>query len=296
MPAFHSHDSLGARSVAEIAEYLLDIDDVDGAAKFTTGSVAGQGFLSGTAAFAHTGMMIGYIKPTAAAGGAVSSIIGISQMTGDLRLVDRRIKLTLDKFYVHSYPGLGQHTILCEFAGKNQVAGETEELRYALRFNAADKTSASISGVPIFMGVTVGRDGISFEGRTVNVSSSTDDVFLSTLDSPAFRTGLSLIATAQPALKPFASLATSAVKTVVERKRNKQVHSFNLGLDFSSTVSAARLCLGTYIVVQTDDSAWDWSKYEWNRDTMTLQERAAGQQTPPVNYMAFGVSEFVGDA
>ncbi|GJH18119.1 hypothetical protein CBA19CS22_16275 [Caballeronia novacaledonica] len=54
-----------------------------------------------------------------------------------VRVLERRyslrIKISLDQFFVHAYPGKGEHTILCEFAGKHQVAGEVEELRFALR-------------------------------------------------------------------------------------------------------------------------------------------------------------------
>lgn len=221
-----------------------------------------------------------------------SPIISAGKIKGDKGLIGKRIKITLDKFFVDSYPGLGTHNILCEFAGKNQIAGEAEEMRFAVRTAAKDGQGASISGHPIFMGVTVGNDGISFEGRTINVGSDIDNTVLATLDSPAFKSGLSLIATAQPALKPFAGLAASVVKATLERKKNCQVHNFNLGLDFSANVTSARLQIGSYIVVQTDGGTWNWGSYFWNRDSMTLAPKMSNTNMPHVNYMVFGVSEF----
>lgn len=293
MTVFSSADSLGAQSNSKISEYLTEIQDLDGAAYFSQGAVSGQGFLIGKKPYTHTGFILGFIPTVTPTSKGSSEIIGISKIEGNKEIIGKRIKISMDKFYVHSYPGLGQHSILCEFSGKNQVAGETEELRFALKFNAADKAGASVSGVPLFMGVTVGNDGISFEGRTINVSNTLDEVVLATLDSPAFKNGLALIHAAQPALKPFSTLAAAAVKSTLARKRNTQVHSFNLGLDFGEGATSARLRHGSYIVIQTDDAAgWDWTNFEWNRDAMTLQRKADASTELEFNYMIFGVSEF----
>ena len=54
-----------------------------------------------------------------------------------------------------------------------------------------------------FLGVTVGKNGIPFGGRAINVGNTLDNVVLSALDTAAFKSGLSLIATAQPALRSF---------------------------------------------------------------------------------------------
>jgi hypothetical protein len=290
---FDSSDSLGALSSSKISEYLTDIQDIDDAGYFSQGAVSGQGFLTAKKPYTHTGFILGFIPPNAAPSDRTSEIVGISQIQGDKQIVGKRIKISLDKFYVHDYPGLGQHSILCEFSGKNQVAGETEELRFAVRFNAGDKASASLSGVPIFMGVTVGSDGISFEGRTINVSNTLDEVVLATLESPAFKNGLALINAAQPALKPFSTLAAAAVKSTLARKKNAQIHNFNLGLDFAAGATSARLRHGSYVVIQSDDSSgWNWDDFEWSRDAMSLQAKSGSARLVDFNYMIFGVSEF----
>lgn len=286
---FDSSLSLGSRDDNAIADYLMSIDDVEGAKRVLAQEPGGQGFLSSGSAYKCSGFMLGFIEPSED-DEVKLPIRAASVVEADHSLVSQRIKISLDKFFVHAYPGSGEHNILCEFAGKNQVEGEVEELRFAVRTKVRDNASASISGHPIFLGVTVGSNGISFEGRAINVANSLDETVLSALDSAAFKSGLSLISTAQPALKPFAGLAASMVKATLDRKKNVQVHNFNLGLDFGGNASSVRLRVGSYVVVQTDDHHWDWSIYQWDRNTLSLQAKQGA--TPNVNYMVFGVTRF----
>ncbi len=288
---FSSNDSLGALSDSEISDYLLAIGDKEAAKEFLDGDIAGQGLFGVQKPWRHTGMMLGFVEQDDSDAGDVP-VVGVSQVRADKNLIGKRIKITMDKFYVESYPGRGTHDILCDFSGKNQIAGEAEELRLALRFKSNDKASAARSGTPIFLGVTVGEDGIAFEGRTVNLSSSSDEQLLSTFESPAFKSGLTLLTTAQPALKPFVGLAGSVVKFLANQGNNRQVHDFNLGLDFASGASSARLRLGSYVVIQTDETAWDWSNYVWDRNAMSLKSKRPHEGGAGFNYMVFGVAQF----
>lgn len=291
---FSQHNSLGAKSDPDIAEYLLNIGDNATAREFIEGDIAGQGLFGTTKPWKATGMILGFFEPTASASANVP-ILGVSQIDGDRNLIGKRIKITMDKFFVCSYPGRGTHDTLCEFAGKNQLAGDAEELRLALRFKVNDNGSAARSGTPIFLGVTVGKDGISFEGRTVNISSEGDEQLISIFEAPAFKNGLTLISTSQPALKPFVGLADTVVKFLARQGRNHQVHNFNLGLDFEAGVSSARLRLGSYIVVQTDSTQWDWSQYYWDRNSLSLIRKTPKDGDENFNYMVFGVSAFSDD-
>ncbi len=286
MPNFDNGDSLGSHSPAQIAAYLQEIGDDEEAAYFL-GGVAGQSFGFETRPYARTGMVLGYI----AAEPGSTKIQNISAVSADDGLIDTQIKVTLDKFFVYKYPGGGMHTVLCEFSGKNQVAGETEELSFALRFDARDQSSPSIAGAPIFMGLTVGGNGVSFKGRVVNVRNSADDIVLATLDTPAFKNGLTLLSTAQPALKPLASLAAATVGAVMKRRQNRQVHAFELGLDFYGSATSARLRHGSYVVVQTDSAtSWDWTDYEWNPSGLAIHPKGQPEVSPEFNYMVVGVS------
>ena len=181
---------------------------------------------------------------------------------------------------MHCYPGRGQHEILCEFTGKNQAGGEQEEMQFALTTKANDGAAASINGAPIFLGVTVGNNGIAFEGRTINVGSKGDEDFLAALSGGSFRDGLNLLTTVQPALKPFVGLASSVVGAVLKRSKNKQIHSFNLGFDFSESQTSVALRHGSFAIIQTDDHEWDWSKLAWNMSSQRVVRKTPAQRSP----------------
>lgn len=292
-------DSLGFQHPERIADYLDLIGDHEAADRFRSAGASGQGLgsLTGSDVYAFTGLVLGFIEPYSAttSSGASHPIVSASTMDADLNLKDSRIKITFDQFFVQNYPGLGQHKILCEFSGKNQIAGEAEELKFALTATARDGASSSVQGAPIFLGASVGRNGISFEGTTINVSSSTDDALLAALDTDSMRSGLSLLTSAQPALKPFVGLAGSVVKAVASRSKNKQIFSFKLGLDFESGVTSARLRIGSYVVVQVDPKHWSWETFEWDSNSQIIRNKVSGEVLP-FNYLVFGVAAFNADA
>ncbi|RUV50554.1 hypothetical protein EOB77_14720 [Mesorhizobium sp. M7A.F.Ca.MR.228.00.0.0] len=116
-------------------------------------------------------------------------------------------------------------------------------------------------------------------------------MLMEALGSDTFRNGLSLLTTAQPALKPFVGLAGSLVKSVANRSKNCQVYSFKLGLDFGGGQTSSRLRLGSYIVVQADAETWDWSQIAWNPSAQLVVRRADGKSIE-YNYMVFGISAF----
>ena len=140
--------------------------------RFFVPDAGGQSATFFSRPYACTGMVLGFIPP----GPSASQVTGISTVQPDHSLVGQRIKITLDKFFVAKYPGYGLHSVLCEFSGKNQAAGETEELSFAMRFDTRDNSGPAIAGAPIFMGLTVAPDGISFKGKTVNVRNSGDEM------------------------------------------------------------------------------------------------------------------------
>ena len=79
----------------------------------------------------------------------------------------------------------------------------------------------------------------------INVQSASDEWLLQALNTDAFKNGPSLPNSAQPVLCPFTTLAADAVAAVVERRRNKRIFAFNLGLDFSHNASGPRLRFGS---------------------------------------------------
>lgn len=287
MSIYDEPQPLSAWSNEDILAYLQRIGDAAEAEYFVP-QPGGQSF-GPRRPWQCAGVVLGFIPR----GYTGKTVHGIATVQADRSLINQRIKITLDKVYVANYPGFGEHEVLCEFNGKNQVAGEAEELAFALRFRARDKSSAGITGSPIFMGLTVSPDGISFKGKTVNVKSSGDEMVLNILDTPAFTNGLTLLHTAQPALKPLTSLAMATVKAIAKRDKNAVVQQFDLGLDFDGSATSARLSYGSYIVVQSDESnSWDWTDYEWNANGMALYPKGKPEESPHFNYMVFAVSPF----
>jgi hypothetical protein len=291
MSDFDDNLSIGAQHPARIADYLEEIGDHDQAQTLRLLPAAGQGLGLSGAAWHRTGVKIGYVGNGAT--GRNVAVTAANSIQPERDLIGRQIKLSLDEFYIESYPGFGEHKVVCEFTGKNQSQSESEEVRFALTAATRDQSGSAIRGAPIFVGLTVGADGLAFKGRTVNVRNSGDDWLLGVLGSDTFRNGLALVTTAQPVLKPFAKLATDAVNAAAGQNRNCQVSAFTIGLDFSGTVTSAKLRLGSYVVVQGDDIEWAWDEVTLDTESNRLMLSAKCMPLAR-NYMVIGVSEASG--
>ncbi|API57779.1 hypothetical protein BMW22_41730 (plasmid) [Rhizobium leguminosarum] len=280
---------IGSASPKAIAEYLELIGDTEAAAEFHRSGGGGQSMVLPFVKYVwgQTGAKIGFIPEGTKSGSCY--IVDAIGMEPDESLRETALKISLDAFYVHNYPGMGKHRILCEFSGKNQTDKESEAMRFAVDLAANDQSAAAHIGQPIFVGVNVGREGLSFEGRTVNVKSEDDDLMLEALGNSTFKDGLSLLTTAQPVLKPFVKLAEGLVASVAKRSENREVFKFALGLDFSKSATSAKLRLGSYVVVQTDEHDWDWSSFVWSTGSGLVLPKADGAKPLKLNYMVFGV-------
>lgn len=302
-PYFSPAHSLGSADNTTIADYLQLIGSRRKAEELLPGGASGNWLGSNlNKPWQATGMVVGYISPGQT--GNQVPVTSAAAMEGDRALISTRVKISLDRFFVQEYPGSGTHKILCEFAGKNQVISnsradkkskDAEEMRFAFNTQANDNAPASVSGHPIFLGVVVGSDGLSFEGRTVNVGSKINDAVQKMLGSPIFKNGLSLMTSAQPALKPFVGLAGSVVEAVAKSRGNYQVHNFNLGLDFSENVTSAKLRHGSYVIIQTNQTDWDWNNTHWSPDALCLIDCRTGKSVE-ANYLILGVSPFSEEA
>lgn len=286
---------LADRSPEEIAAYLREVGDDEAAARLERQIALPQGqsieAMLHRTRYLRNGLVVGFV--TDAADGQYD-IVDARRIEPETDLKDKRVKITLDQFFVHEYPGIGKHRILCEFAGQNQIADETEELKFTLMVEVADREGTSVIGKPIFMGLTIGDDGINFRGRTVNVGSSTDDLILDAMNGEAFKSGLALATTLQPALKPFVGLATHVVKAAVKRARNAPVFNFDIGFDFNSQNLAARLRRGSYVVVQTGEAEWDWSRFRFASQTRHVIRKSDGLPLE-ANYFVIGIDDFAGE-
>lgn len=245
----------------------------------------------------HTAHAIGYL---ALADGCESALLPIrhaANIAPDETLKGGRIKLTLDGMRVADYPGHGMHHILFDFAARNQTDQGPEQLHFNAAYRAAEGEHAAVLARPIFTGLKVGAEGIFLQCATVNVLNDGDEKLLRFLDSDAFKGGLQLLTTAQPALAPFSVLALGLTETIAARTRNVAVQAVDFGLDFSRVALRPRLAEGSYIAVQipeTLQTVWSWQ--DWGYDPLNgrIVNVQQADRLIPYNYIVIGVSRYEG--
>lgn len=244
----------------------------------------------------HTAHAFGHIAP-APPGADVLPIRHAGDIVPDASLKGARIKLTLDRLRVASYPGIGTHRILFDFYAQNQVAGGVEHLHFNATYRARDGEHVAVINYPLFIGLNVGSDGLSFRCFTVNVQNESDEAFLGFLESDVFRAGLKLASVAQPAIAPLSGMAVGLTRAIATRNRNVPVQDFYMGLDFSNVPTGARLAEGAYLAVQIPETllaAWCWDDWVYGPRHGQVVSRADPGRVLPYNYIVFGVSRHEG--
>lgn len=115
------------------------------------------------------------------------------------------------------------------------------------------------------------------------------------LESNAFKAGLQLATTMQPAIGLFSETALALTKAIAEDSRNVPVQDFYMGLDFSSIPTRERLADGSYLAVQIPEallSIWDWSDWVYNPNSGQVTHTADPTQPIPYNYLVLSISRF----
>lgn len=292
MSDFDEERSLGYQPDDQVADYLEAIGDTEGAALLREPGIRGQGVgrLLGKA-WSHTSHVVGFVEEREAGEPAVARvpIRPAFEAKADPSLIGTQIKVTLDVFQVHEYPGLSPHSVLFDFQGRDQAGSEAQDLQFASVLNVNSHDRAAVNGVPIFTGLTVPGDGLSFKATTIRIGSSSDQAIVDVLESSAFKEGLKLMGTLQPALPQLVGLAAGITKNISNRFLNKQIQSFDLGLDFGANPSSIRLRRGSYVVVQVPGrDSWRWGDWSLDRHTMGVVDSAG--KPAPYNVIVFGVT------
>ena len=188
--------------------------------------------------------------------------------------------------------------MLFDFYARNQVPGASEDLHFNATYRVREGDRAAVRGYPIFVGLGLGAEGVAFHFHTVNVKNDADEAFLDVLEGDAFKKGLKLATTVQPAIAPLASMALALTKSVAKRNRNVSVQDYYLGLDFAGTAMGARLAQGDYIAVQIPESlqrVWTWDDWLYEPKSGLIVSRIEPNALIPYNYVIFGVSRYEGD-
>src|ERR1044072_1247473 len=235
----------------------------------------------------YTAHAFGYLAP-AQPGNALLSIQHAGNIAADLTLKNSRIRITLDRLRVADYPGMGTHRILFDFYAQNQVPGDFEHLHFNSTYRVREGQQSAIIGYPIFIGLNVGTQGVAFKCFTVNVKNDDDEALLGFLESDAFKAGLKLASTIQPAIAPLSGMAMALTKSIAGRNRNVPVQDFYMGLDFTNIATGARLAEGSYLAVQipeTLQTVWGWGGGACNAANGQVVNKVDPKQLIPYNYI-----------
>ena len=296
---------IGRRPPQEAAQILSDLGDTqaaallqqaanDAGAKVESTFSLSDWLRGSPAPWQHTSHTFGYIAPFAG-GETQIPIVHAGQVAADPQLKQTRLTITLDALRAADYPGSGEHRILFDFYGQNQVPTGAEDLHFNSTYRVREGEFAAILGFPIFVGLNVGAQGVQLKCFTVNVSNSDDESLLSFMDGDLFKKGLSLATVAQPAIAPLAGLAMALTRSIASRSKNVPVQDFFLGLDFSSVATRARLAIGSYVAVQIPETlgvAWQWSDWIYQPGTARIVAKQDPTRLIPYNYIVLGVSRF----
>ena len=236
--------------------------------------------------------VFGYIEPNQNTHNGVV-IRDARHVCPDTGMATQALKLSLDHARIYSYPGFGEHKILFDFYGQNQIEQEQiEHLHFNSMYVCRDNDSVGVCAAPIFVGLNASVEGITIKCRTVNVKSAGDQSFLKVLESDEVRAGLKLSKNHNPAVGLVARMAFSLSRTLAERSKNVSVQDFELGLDFSTISTRPKLREGSYVALQCPRryyGSWDWNAWTYNASDGSVRSNDHNDLAP-FNYLVFGVS------
>lgn len=238
----------------------------------------------------YTSHAYGFIPPATANTNANVAIADAGNMGADTTLKNQTIKITLDRLLVRDYPGNDVHHILFDFYGQHQTTGQKQGLHFTQTYRVLEGQGAAITGYPIFIGLKVGLEGVSFKCQTVNVKNEDDEKMLNFMDGDVFKNGLELLNTVNPALPVVTGFATGITKAVLSRNKNVLVQAFDMGLDFSTIKTRAKLKEGSYVVVQAP-VPFDWSQWVYSPTNGQIISSGDTNKTIPYNYIVFSISK-----
>jgi hypothetical protein len=245
----------------------------------------------------YTAHTFGYIGLIQAGNNNPMPIAHAGNIKANQDLKNSRINISLGALRVAEYPGSGIHNILFDFYAKNQLpTNQMEDLHFNQTYRVMQGQSAPIIGYPIFIGLSVGSQSVSFQCLTVNVKNDNDQAVLNFLDSNVFKDGLKLATTAQPAIAPLTGIAIGITKMIASRNNNVPVQNFFMGLDFTNTAYGARLAQGTYVAVQIPQdpqNPWDWTEWVYRPQIGIVNK--SNNTDIPYNYIVINISKYDGN-
>jgi hypothetical protein len=301
---------LARQSPAEIAQKLREIGDEEAALVYERRAERREEVLESRfwppRPYLNSQHQIGFIPRFEPGAERFHPILAASNAPADLSLKNQRINIRLDYLRIYQYPaplinlGANSHTILFTFEARNQLPEGSEAVAFNQTYRARSGQETAVTGNPIFIGLSVGANGVVFACKTVNVSNSSDEKLVEAINSEAATLGLNLLTTVQPALAPFVGVARGLCNTLAVRRGNTAVQEITLGLDFETGAVGVRLAVGSYVAVQVERAnEIVWSDWRFDADTGTIvRTNLAEGEEPyalPYNAIVFRVSPYASD-
>ncbi|WP_442506574.1 hypothetical protein SH528x_005425 [Novipirellula sp. SH528] len=270
---------------------LRELDDESGAVELletiNRGEVKSLAAWFGKKPYSYANQTIGFIEPLTDISSNLLPIQTLGNIRADETLKGARIDIHLDRLRVYDYPGRGKHNVVVQFKANHaqQDLQTSDAVVFNQAFDVDEDSLAGVVGYPVFNGLVVGQSGVAFQLCTINAHNKTDEQLLSALKSDSVTSGLSLLTTAQPALKPFVDVGKGIVESLLKRSRNVKVQELFLGLDFGDAPLAAPMKCGNYIVVQVQQPQdLNWNDWAFDRDLWTFVSKSDSKQSLPYNY------------
>lgn len=224
------------------------------------------------------------------------SIQSASDISADPTLKNTPIKIILKHMHVEAYPGGGTHHIFFNFQAQNQLTDRVESMNFPTTHRVREGKEVAIIEQPIFTALNVGIQGVAFHCVAVNVKNEEDERVLKWLQSPFFRSGLTLITMPiNQLIAPVSELGIALVSLLADRYKNYTAQNFEMGLDFGTDPRYARLAEGDYIAVQIPESmkrVWDWEQWVYDPSSGQVVDYYDHTQLIPYNYIVFSVSRY----
>jgi hypothetical protein len=294
---------IGSWKPAEMEPVLRAVDEVE-LADVIAGSTgthnetvfAGRRFLS--RGWLHTAHAFGHIGLRDEDTSAPLPIRHAGDVSADTTLRGVSVTISLDRLRVADYPGRGGHHVLFTFRADHHATDGEEVCHFSLTQRVQEGEQAAVLGYPIFTGLRVGGEGISFRCYTINVKNDDDEALIACLDSSTFRRGLELGSAVHPAVGLLGEMSVGLTKALARRRNNVPVQDFHLGLGFSGVSTRAALAEGSYVAVQipeADELAWEWDEWRFYPTTGQIAHRDDRTMLLPYNCLVLGVSRSASD-
>src|SRR5688572_7348779 len=227
-------------------------------------------------------VVVGYVSPDDGADDL--PIMHASALEGDQTLARTPLTVTLDRFYVQEYPGIGTHQVLCTFtvgclAKFDGRTGEPvkQDVTFGYTFPVGDQQAAAISGMPIFRDLRI-TDGLYMWVSCINTSSGGDDALLQALGADPFSRGLQLLSMATPLTGMVSMLVTGVAKHYLQASRDALTFKTLLGLQITGGTATGKLREGSYVIAQAGINQARWTDYRWRRSEGRVVSAADGNE------------------